>query len=229
MSGLGWIPPGYFPIGIAFFVLGVLFIGASLFFPRASDRTERPDRLRMLIDRFTQPRKQAAIPSAAPRGDVELTGPVTRHERAMRWPAMIDPDTGPLTASERRSIIEGLAVVGDAWCAHILAAAYTDESDELRENVIDAIGRCDGEVVPTLERALRSHRVAERYAATDAASRRGDVELLERSIKDTDGTVALAAAYGLVRAHRRDLVDSALLGREDVRANEIRRILPVLI
>jgi hypothetical protein len=228
MSGPAWIPPAYFSIGVALFVLGLLFIGASLFFPRGSDQTERPDRLGLLIERFTRPREQAATPSAAPRGDVELTGPVTRHERAMRWPAMIDPDTGPLTASERRSIIEGLAVVGDAWCAQILAAAYTDESDELRENVIDAIGRCDGEVVPTLERALRSHRVVERYAATDAASRRGDVDLLERSIKDTDGTVALAAAYGLVRARRRDLVDSALLGREDVRANEIRRILPVL-
>jgi hypothetical protein len=228
MSGLEWIPPAFFIPGVAFFALGLLLVGASQLFPRAGDQTERPDRLRMLIDRFTQPRPQAATPYAAPRGDVELTGPVTRHERAMRWPAMIDPDTGPLTAPERRRIIEGLAVVGDAWCAQVLAAAYTDENDDLRESVIDAIGRCEGDVVPTLERALRSHRVAERYAATDAASRRGDIELLERSIKDTDGTVALAAAYGLVRARRRDLVDSALLGREDARANEIRRILPVL-
>jgi len=119
--------------------------------------------------------------------------------------------------------------IGDrAWCAGILSAAYGDEGDELREGVIDAIGRCAGDVAPTLERAMRSHRVNERYAAVDAASRRGDTDLLERGIKDTDGTVGLAAAYGLMRAGRRDLVDAALAGRDDVRANEIRRILPVL-
>src|SRR5471032_3329686 len=112
MSGPAWIPPAYFIPGVALAVLGLLLIGASLFVPRRPGDTERPDRLRMLIERFTQPREQTATPSAAPRSDVELTGPVTRHERAMRWPAMIDPDTTPLTAPERRRIIEGLAVVG---------------------------------------------------------------------------------------------------------------------
>jgi len=228
VSGLAWIPPPFFVPGVVFMVLGLALLTASQFFPRHSAAAERPDRLREVIERLIPQRAPATATTATPRQDIELTGPVTRHERAMRWPLLIDSDTGPLHASERRRIIEGLAVVGDAWCASVLATAYTDESDELRESVIDAIGRCDGDVIPTLERGLRSHRVPERYAAVDAASRRGFIELLERGIKDTDGTVALAAAYGLMRAKRRDLVDSALLGRDDVRANEIRRILPVL-
>jgi hypothetical protein len=228
VSGLGWIPPPFFVPGVVFMLLGLALLTASQFFPRNSGAPERPDRLREFIERLIPQRPAIAVPAASSRGDVELTGPVTRHERAMRWPLLIDPDTGPLHATERRRIIEGLAVVGDAWCASVLATAYTDESDELRETVIDAIGRCDGDVIPTLERGLRSHRVPERYAAVDAASRRGFIELLERGIKDTDGTVALAAAYGLMRAKRRDLVDFALLGRDDVRANEIRRVLPVL-
>ena len=52
--------------------------------------------------------------------------------------------------------------------------------------------------------------------------------LLERALRDTDGTVALAAAYGLHRAKRDDLIDSNLAGRTDARANEIRRVLPIL-
>jgi hypothetical protein len=230
VSGLGWIaPPLFFP-GIALLVVGAVLYGISLLFPREGTVGDRPDPLRVFFARFARRSRatEEPAPGSPARVEFELTGPVTRHERAMRWPALIDPDSGALHVTERRRIIEGLAVVGDAWCAQILAAAYGDESDELREAVVDAIGRCAGEVTPTLERALRSHRAAERYAAVDAASRRGEVDLLERGIKDTDGTVALAAAYGLVRAGRRDLVDAALLGREDVRANEIRRILPVL-
>jgi len=158
----------------------------------------------------------------------EETGPVTKLARSITWPQLIDPDADALTVDERRSIIDGLALVGDAWCAQVLAAAFPEEGEPLRESVIDAIGRCEGVVIPTLERAFKSHRVGERYAAVDAASRRGDVELLERGLRDTDGTVALAAAYGLVRAGRRDLVDAGLSGRDDVRATEIRRALPAL-
>lgn len=216
-------------VGVVLLILGMAFLGAAQFFPRSGASLDRPDPLRAFFSKLWGPRAAAEPVAGSPvRTDFELTGPVTRHERAMRWPALIDPDIGPLHAGERRRIIEGLAVVGDAWCAEILAAAYGDEGDELREGVIDAIGRCAGDVVPTLERAIRSHRAVERYAAVDAASRRGDIDLLERGIKDTDGTVALAAAYGLMRAGRRNLVDAALAGRDDVRANEIRRVLPVL-
>jgi hypothetical protein len=228
MSGPAWIAPPFFVPGIAFMIIGILLLGAAQIFPRAGASADRPDPLRAFFANFRRPRVPEEPVRAATRAEFELTGPVTRHERAMKWPTLIDPDIGPLHAGERRRIIEGLAVVGDAWCADILAAAYNDEGDELREGVIDAIGRCQGDVVPTLERAIRSHRVVERYAAVDAASRRGDIDLLERGIKDTDGTVALAAAYGLMRAGKRNLVDAALAGRDDVRANEIRRVLPVL-
>jgi len=71
--------------------------------------------------------------------------------------------------------------------------------------------------------------IAERYAAIDGASRNANVPLLERALRDTDGTVALAAAYGLHRAKRDDLIESGLEGRTDARAAEIRRILPMLV
>ncbi|MFN2459075.1 MAG: HEAT repeat domain-containing protein [Candidatus Velthaea sp.] len=191
--------------GAAFVALGVVFLWIA-----RPPRTPEPAR------------------AAAAEPVYEATGPVIVVARTVTWPQLIDPDAGALDVAERRGIIEGFALVGDAWCAQILAKAYGDETDELREAVIDALGRCSGDVVPTLERALRSPRVAERYAAVDAASRRGDIALLERGIRDADTTVALAAAYGLVRAKRGDLVDAALAGRDDARANEVRRILAVL-
>jgi len=185
----------------------------------------------LVAARFVPARGATSLPvlAAGPAAASEVTGPVTKIDRTLTWPGLIDPEAGALAPDERRHIIDGLALVGDAWCADVLATAYGEESEPLRENVIDAIGRCAGSVVPTLERALRSHRVAERYAAIDAASRRGEVDLLERGLRDTDGTVALAAAYGLVRAGRRDLVDAGLAQREDARANEIRRALPALV
>ncbi|GAC1426761.1 MAG: hypothetical protein NVSMB5_21390 [Candidatus Velthaea sp.] len=197
-------------LGVILLAVGALLFGIARFLPGSAPR---------------DPAVGAALEHVA---DIELTGPVTHHDRIVLWPQAIDASAGPLDADERRRIIEGLAVVGDAWCADILAQAFADESEALREAVIDAIGRCRGVVEPTLERALKSQRVVERYAAIDAASRRGDVALLERGLKDTDGTVALAAAYGLVRARRSELIERGLAGRKDVRANEIRRILPVL-
>lgn len=201
---LAWTP---LLVAAFFFVLGGMFIGIARFWPSRT-AAESTDRVRAT--------------------EIEMTGPVTHHERAIGWPSLLDSAAGALDVSERRRVIDGFAVIGDAWCAEILAQAYGEETEALREAVIDAIGRCRGEVEPTLERALRSHRVVERYAAVDAGSRRGDVGLLERGIKDTDGSVALAAAYGLARAGRRDLIDAELAGRDDSRANEIRRILPVL-
>lgn len=204
---IAWAP---LIVAAIFFVIGGALIAIARFWPQRGERAD------------------ATFVVVGENADLEMTGPLSRDDRVIGWPSRIDPEAGVLDIAERRRLIDGLAVVGDAWCAEILAVAYGEESEALREAVIDAIGRCGGEVVPTLERAQRSHRVVERYAAVDAASRRADVAILERGIKDTDGTVALAAAYGLARAGRRDLIDAALAGRDDSRANEIRRILPVL-
>jgi hypothetical protein len=198
--------------GVAIFGIGLILLGSGL----------------LLVARFWPEPKAQTVRILAQPVIAEVTGVVTTYERGITWPTLIDADAGALTVDERRHIIEMLALVGEAWCAEILARAYAEEPEPLREAVIDAIGRSAGEVLPTLERAYRSNRVAERYAVIDAASRRGDVALLERGLKDTDGTVALAAAYGLVRAKRRDLIELALAERNDARANEIRRTLLVL-
>ncbi|HEY0614206.1 MAG TPA: HEAT repeat domain-containing protein [Candidatus Elarobacter sp.] len=164
-----------------------------------------------------------------PAWESASTGPVAVFSRTVTWPALVDPEAGELDDPERRRVIDGLGIVGDAWCAGILAKAFDEEEGDLRVAAIEALGGCDGDVVaPTLERAYASYAIAERYAAIDGASRRGDVALLERALRDTDGTVALAAAYGLHRAKRDDLVDQSLAGRTDARANEIRRVLPIL-
>jgi hypothetical protein len=157
------------------------------------------------------------------------TGPVAVFAREVTWPALVDPDAGELDDGERRRVIDGLGIVGDVWSAGILAKAFDEEEGDLRVAAIESLGQCEGEIVgPTLERAYASYAIPERYAAIDGASRRGDVALLERALRDTDGTVALAAAYGLHRAKRDDLIDANLAGRNDARANEIKRVLPIL-
>ncbi len=111
----------------------------------------------------------------------------------------------------------------------MLRRAFEEEDDELRIAAVEALGTCEGdEVGPTLERAYESHLIAERYAAVDGASRRAHITLLERALHDSEATIALAAAYGLHRANRDDLVDTGLAGRTDPRAEEIRRVLPIL-
>jgi hypothetical protein len=164
------------------------------------------------------------------RNGGEITGAVVAFAREITWPRAIDPDAGMLTEAERLVVIEGLGIVGDRWCAGILAQVFDEEDGALRIAAIESLGTCEGsDVATTLERAYTSYVVAERYSAVDGASRRGDVALLERAMRDTDGSVALAAAYGLHRARRGDLVDGALDGRDDARANEIRRVLPILV
>jgi hypothetical protein len=157
------------------------------------------------------------------------TGPVAVFAREVTWPALVDPEAGELDDGERRRVIDGLGIVGDVWSAGILAKAFDEEEGDLRVAAIESLAQCEGEIVgPTLERAYASYSIPERYAAIDGASRRGDVALLERALRDTDGTVALAAAYGLHRARRNDLIDANLSGRNDARANEIKRVLPIL-
>ena len=200
--------------GILFFVIGIGLIAIAQFWPESG----KPVVTHVApVERF---------PLGA---QGEQTGAVVQVSRTITWPTMVDPDAGELDEGERRVVIDGLGIVGDAWSAEILAKAFDEEEGDLRVAAIESLGHCQGEIVePTLERAYASYVVAERYAAIDGASRRGEIALLERAMRDTDGTVALAAAYGLHRARRDDLVEGGLAGRDDARANEIRRVLHIL-
>jgi hypothetical protein len=205
-------------LAVILFVLGVGLISLARFWP-----TSKPKPAPAIAAVAAAP--AVAEPVRAPG----ITGPVVAITREITWPLAIDPEAGTLTDHERRRVIEGLGIVGDAWCAQILTRAFDEEAGDLRVAVVEALSICESPAATeTLERAYASHAVAERYAAIDGASRRVHIALLERALRDTDGCVALAAAYGLSCAHRTDLVDIALDGREDSRANEIRRVLPIL-
>ncbi len=200
--------------GILFFVIGIGLIAIAQFWPESGKPV------------VTHVAPVERIPLGA---QGEQTGAVVQVSRTITWPMMIDRDAGELDEGERRVVLDGLGIVGDAWSAEILAKAFDEEEGDLRVAAIESLGHCQGEIVePTLERAYASYVVAERYAAIDGASRRGEIALLERAMRDTDGTVALAAAYGLHRARRDDLVEGGLAGRDDARANEIRRVLHIL-
>ena len=189
--------------GILFFVIGIGLIAIAQFWPESG---------KPVVTHVTPVER---IPLGA---QGEQTGAVVQVSRTITWPMMIDRDAGELDESERRVVLDGLGIVGDAWSAEILAKAFDEEEGDLRVAAIESLGHCQGEIVePTLERAYASYVVAERYAAIDGASRRSEIALLERAMRDTDGIVALAAAYGLHRARR-----------DDARANEIRRVLHIL-
>ena len=201
--------------GILFFVIGIGLIAIAQFWPESGKPV------------VTNVAPVERIPLGVHEG--EQTGVVVHVSRSVTWPTLVDPDAGELDEGERRVVIDGLGIVGDAWSAEILAKAFDEEEGDLRVAAIESLGHCQGEIVePTLERAYASYVVAERYAAIDGASRRGEIALLERALRDTDGIVGLAAAYGLHRARRDDLVEGGLAGRDDARANEIRRVLHIL-
>jgi hypothetical protein len=218
------LPHGEFLVfGVFFFIVGTGLIAIARFFPH----TDKP------IVTAVSPVETMALgepdatwetqpaPAAAPAADIV--------SHAISWPALVDPAAGVLDDGERRRVIDGLGVVGDAWCASILAKAVDEEEGDLRVAALESLGHCSGDVVaPALQRAYASHVVAERYAAVDGASRRADVNLLERALHDADTTVALAAAYGLQRAHRKDVIENNLVARIDEGANEIRRVLELL-
>jgi hypothetical protein len=207
-------------IGVLVLILGIGFIAVAQLVP--------PDyAIRIPFRRGRRPTTTSV--SAEIVVEPETTGPVIPTIRTITWPTMIDPDVATPAPDDRRRILEGFGIVADDWSASVLARAFDEEDDELRLVAIDALAVCEGPLVlPILERAYASYAVPERYAAIDGASRRGDVALLERGLRDTDGTVALAAAFGLQRARRDDLVERALGERDDARANEIRRVLPML-
>jgi hypothetical protein len=221
----------FWVIGVLVLVIGLGLIAVALFIPSDYSVPFYPQRLAQRFAQFFA-RRAPATPTSpftpAPIGD-ETTGPVVAVARRITWPALIDANIDALAPAERRRVLEGFGIVGDAWSASVLAKAFDEEDDELRVTAIESLAQCESPLVlPMLERAYASFAVPERYAATDGASRRGEVALLERALRDTDGTVALAAAYGLHRAHRDDLIDRALTDRQDARANEIRRVLPML-
>ena len=205
--------------GIILGVLGILLIGIAHFWPQSS----KP------VVTAVSPVETVHLGTNPGASNWSQTGPIAFMSHSITWPALVDPDAGELDEGERRRVVDGLGIVGDAWCAGILAKAFDEEEGELRVAAIESLGQCDAEIVePTLERAYSSYVVPERYAAIDGASRRGNIALLERALRDTDGTVALAAAYGLHRAKRDDLIDNNLSTRTDPRANEIRRVLQML-
>jgi len=205
--------------GIVLGIVGFALIGLTIWWPHSS----KP------VVTSVSPVETMPLNPTPPPWPAEQTGQVAIFSRTISWPTLVDRAAGELDETERRRVIEGLGIVGDTWCAGILARAFDEEEGDLRVAAIEALGLCDGDVVgPTLERAYASYVVAERYAAIDGASRRADIALLERALRDTDTTVALAAAYGLHRAKRDDIIEANLAGRSDARANEIRRVLPIL-
>ena len=212
--------------GILFLVIGLALITIARFWP--ADGIWPFTLLRKPVVTSVWPIQTSHLDTPAP-GESPATIPYLIAARTVTWPALVDPDAGELDEPERRRVLDGLGIVGDTWCAGILAKAFDEEDDELRVAAVESLGRCEGDIVtPTLERAYSSHVIAERYAAIDGASRRAEVPLLERALRDSDGTVALAAAYGLHRARRDDLIESGLNGRTDPRAEEIRQVLPML-
>jgi hypothetical protein len=216
------LPHGEFLVfGIFFFIVGTGLVALARFFPD----TSKP------IVTAVSPIETLQLnePEAAwePQSAEEPTPAIAA--QAITWPSLVDPAAGVLDDAERRRVIDGLGVVGDAWCASILTKAFEEEEGDLRVAAIESLGHCTTDVAPALQRAYASDVVAERYAAVDGASRRADVKLLERALHDADTTVALAAAYGLQRANRKDVIENNLVARIDEPANEIRRVLELLV
>jgi HEAT repeat protein len=214
------LPHGEFLVfGIFFFIVGIGLIAIARFFPASSAP----------VVTAVSPIETLSLdePEATWEPQTPAVPELVAH--AITWPALVDPAAGVLDDNERRRVIDGLGIVGDPWCASILAKAFEEEHGELRVAALESLGHCMAEIVsPTLQRAYTSDVVAERYAAVDGASRRADIKLLERALHDEDTTVALAAAYGLQRAKRKDVIENNLVARIDEPANEIRRVLELL-
>ncbi|HEY6235876.1 MAG TPA: HEAT repeat domain-containing protein [Candidatus Elarobacter sp.] len=214
------LPHGEFLVfGIFFFIVGTGLIAIARFLPQSREP----------IVTAVSPVETMALgePDATWEPQTPPVPELVAH--AITWPALVDPAAGALDDSERRRVIDGLGIVGDPWCADILVKAFEEEDGELRVAALESLGHCTADLVaPALQRAYASDVVAERYAAVDGASRRADVKLLERALHDADTTVALAAAYGLQRANRKDVIENNLVARIDDGANEIRRVLELL-
>jgi hypothetical protein len=209
--GYGFQPSEFILPGILLGILGIALLGIAQLLPRSQSVTTA-----------SKPLETTSLP-AIPESTV------TNFVREITWPTLIDENATNLDDAERATLIEALALVASRWSSGVLTAAFEQETGDLRIAVIEALAATDSATAaPTLERAYASYAVAERYAAIESASRHANVPLLERALRDTDGSIALAAAYGLHRAGRNDLVEDHLNTHTDARANEIRRILPML-
>jgi len=209
--GNGFPPPEFLLFGLLLLVLGIALVGISKFWP------------------YPRPATTAGEPLATTSLPTIPESTVTNFVREITWPTLIDENATNLDDAERRALVEGLALIANDWSTGVLTAAFEQEAGDLRITVIEALAATDSvTATPTLERAYNSYAVPERYAAIESASHQANVPLLQRALRDTDGSIALAAAYGLHRAGRNDLVDDHLNTHTDARANEIRRILPIL-
>lgn len=207
-------PPELFVPGLIFFVIGLALLTASFW----------PSRKPVVV--AVQPVEERPLDGVA-AADAPLIAPAPTPPS--HWTRAIDPNAGDLDDAERVRVLDGLGVLGDAWSTDLLLRALDDERGDVRVAVIENLARCDDtRVAAALQRAYASPVVAERYAAVDGASRRGDVPLLAHALGDGDVNVATAAAYGLTRAERGDLLADGLAEREDGNAEAIRATLATL-
>jgi len=200
---------------LVFGVIGIILIAVARFWPRSAVEVKSQSR--------------AGVTSLS--GATELGGAkLTRHPNDRAWIAHVDPDLpGTLDLDERRRLVEGLALVGEPWCATALALAYREEGDTLRDVIVAAIGQCAGEVEPTLAAALRSERPSERLLSLEGYAKRGDLATLEEGLADPDVSVALVAALSLIRANESARVDRYVGELTDAeRAQTMRDVLAVL-
>lgn len=200
---------------LVFGVIGIILIAVARFWPRSAVEVKSQSR--------------AGVTSLS--GATELGGAkLTRHPNDRAWIAHVDPDLpGTLDLDERRRLVEGLALVGEPWCATALALAYREEGDTLRDVIVAAIGQCAGEVEPTLAAALRSKRPSERLLSLEGYAKLGDLATLEEGLADPDVSVALVAALSLIRANESARVDRYVGELTDAeRAQTMRDVLAVL-
>ena len=221
MPALGAPHSEFLIVGILFFALGLALLTLARLWPaRRRQLVATP----IAAPPLDEPERTL---EREPTGDAATAAAGVPH--AITWPALVDPDAGDLDEYERRDVLAGLGIVGDRWSTGVLAQAFDEETGVLRVAAIEALAMCSGDLVASmLVLAYASPVVEERYAAVDGASRRGDVPLLERGLRDADAGVALAAAHGLRCAGRADLVAAGLAGRDAAEAVEIRRVLAIL-
>ena len=217
MTAQGFSRSEFLVAGIVFVAIVVALLAVARLWPARSLRRPASS---------DEPVAEMPVPVATPSTDAPERIP----DAVMpSWPLLIDADAGALDADSRKRVLAGLGIVGDRWCIDVLAQAFEQETGASRVAAIEAIGSCDDALVaPMLALAYASPVLEERYAAVDGASRRGDLPLLECGLRDADAGVALAAAYGLQRSRRPDLVAAGLAERGAEEAAEIRRLLVVL-
>jgi HEAT repeat protein/cyclophilin family peptidyl-prolyl cis-trans isomerase len=111
---------------------------------------------------------------------------------------------GDKAANVRAEAAFALGLIGDSTAAHVLVMSFGKETiPSVRERILTALGMLGARSAsPTLARALRSPRGAERDAAALAAARAKDstlVEALSAAARDTRPETRWRIAYALGR------------------------------